>query len=74
MNVLDKNVKDKTSYEYNFDTEKVDIVKKFNVDRIVTVEYNAAGTKNMTYDQASGTHINEGFQVVTDENGNVVVI
>lgn len=74
MSVLDKKVKDKIGYEWNVFTDDLDIVNKFNANRIVTAEYNAAGTKNMTYDQASGTQIDASFQIVTDEFGNVVVI
>ena len=74
MSVLNKNIKDKLQYQYNFDTDRLDLVNKFNPDRIVTAEYNAAGTKNVTYDVASGRFIESGFEVVTDEYGNVVVI
>lgn len=74
MSVLNKNVKDKTGYEYNVFTDEMDVVRKFNVDRIVTAERNAAGHLNMIYDPASGTHIEAGAAVVTDINGNLIVV
>ena len=72
MSVKDKTVKDKTALDFNYLTDKFDLVRKFNPDRIVTNERNAAGTKLMEYDAASQTHIEAGPQVVTDEDGNVV--
>mgnify|MGYP001491142491 CR=1 FL=1 len=74
MSVKDKNVKDKTGLDFNYMTGKFDLVRKFNPDRIVTNERNAAGTLLMTYDPASGQHIPADPSVVTDEEGNVVVV
>jgi hypothetical protein len=74
MSVKDKSVKDKTSIDFNYLTGKFDLVRVFNPDRIVTHEKNAAGTMLMTYDPASQTHIQAGPEVVTDNDGNVVVV
>jgi uncharacterized protein YbbK (DUF523 family) len=74
MSVKNKKIKDKTKYVYNFDTDLLDVVDKFNVDRIVTAERNPAGTKNMIYDPASGTHIESGPTVVIDNEGHVIVV
>jgi hypothetical protein len=74
MSVLDKNVKDKIAYEWNVFTDELDVINRFNENRIVTAERNSAGTINMIYDPASKTHIETGPYVVTDNNGNVVVV
>ncbi len=74
MTVLDKKVKDKETILFNPITGKLDLALKFNPDRIVTNERNAAGTMLMTYDPASGTHIPADPAIVTDNNGNVVVV
>ena len=74
MSVLDKLIKDKEVILLNPITGKLDMALKFNPDRIVTAERNSAGTLNMTYDPASGTHIGSGPFVVTDNNGHVVVV
>jgi len=74
MSVKDKNVKDKTAFDFNVITGQLDLVRKFNPNRIVTNERNAAGTKRMTHDPASGTYLDDGPAIVTDEDGNVVVV
>ncbi len=74
MAVKNKVVKDKTAIDFNPITGKLDLVRKFNPDRIVTNERNAAGTLLMTYDPASGTHIPGDPLVVTDNEGHVVVV
>lgn len=74
MAVKNKVVKDKNAIDFNPITGKFDLVRKFNPDRIVTNERNAAGTPLMTYDPASGQHIQADASVVTDEEGNVVVV
>lgn len=74
MSVFDKTVKDKETILFNPITGKLDMALKFNPDRIVTNERNAAGTLLMTYDPASQTHIMGDPLVVTDNNGNVVVV
>lgn len=74
MSVGNKKVKDKTALDFNYLTGKFDLVRKFNPDRIVTNRLNAAGTKRMTYDAASQTHIEDDADIVTDMDGNVVVV
>jgi hypothetical protein len=66
--------KDKQAFLFNPLTGSLDLVLKFNENRIVTHQYNAAGTLLRTYDIASGTEIELGFLTVTDNDGNVVVI
>jgi hypothetical protein len=56
--------KDKIKYEFNIFTEELDLVKEFNENRIITSEYKANGKRRDV--------IEEGFQVVCDNNGNVV--
>lgn len=74
MSVLDKKVKDKETILFNPITGKFDMALKFNPDRIVTHEMNAAGSMLMTYDPRSGTFIPQDPLIVTDNNGNVVVV
>jgi hypothetical protein len=57
--------KDKIKYEFNVFTEELDIVKDFNENRIITSEYKADGTRRNI--------LEDGFKVVCDNNGNVVV-
>jgi hypothetical protein len=74
MSVENKRVNDKTKYEFNPLTGEFDLVVKFNPDRIITAERNAAGTTNVVYDMASGTYMAMEPQIVTDNNGNVIVV
>lgn len=74
MSVKNKNIKDKTGLDFNYITGKLDLVKKFNPDRIVTNMYNAAGTQLVTFDLASGKYISMDPVVVTDNEGHVVVV
>lgn len=55
-------------------TGKLDVVRIFNPDRIVTAQRNAAGTIQTTYDRASQTYIDDGPRVVIDNDGNVVTM
>lgn len=64
--------KDKEELVYNPITGKLDVVKTFNPDRIVTAQRNAAGQTFMTWDPVSETFIEDGPRVVTDNEGNVV--
>jgi len=66
--------KDREDIVLNALTGKLDVVVKFNPDRILTHQYNAAGNKNMIYDPASNTHIEMDPQIVFDNLGNVVVV
>ena len=72
--VLDKKVKDKETVLFNPITGKLDMALKFNPDRIVTHELNAAGSQLMTYDVRSNSFIPDSPSIVTDNNGNVVVV
>lgn len=65
--------KDKQSFLFNPLTGNFDLVLKFNENRIVTHGYNSAGGKLMVFDPLSMSHIDLGFLVVTDNDGNVVV-
>lgn len=69
-----KRPSDREELVLNPTTGKLDMVRIFNPDRIITHERNAAGTKLMTYDYASGTHIEAGPEVVVDQYGNVVTV
>lgn len=57
--------KDKVKYELNVFTENFDMMLQFNEDRIITSEYRPDGTRRDV--------IEEGFVVVCDNMGNVVV-
>ena len=70
--ISDKLVKDKLKYEFNAITGKFDLVSEFNPDRIITHSFNMAGSPLITYDARSGTYIDMGPLVVTDNQGNVV--
>lgn len=74
MSVLNKEVSDRTKIEFNPITGKFDLVSKFNENRIVTNEYNAAGHLLVTYDIVSNTYLSMDPVVVTDNEGNVVVV
>lgn len=74
MSVLNKTVKDKETILFNPITGKLDLALKFNPDRIVTNERNSAGHLLMTYDAASGLFILNDPLIVTDNEGNVVVV
>ena len=67
-------LKDKEVILFNPLTGNFDLALKFNENRIVTHEYNAAGTLLRTWDSASQSHIDMGFIFVTDNLGNVVVV
>lgn len=69
-----KRPKDKKKYTYNVFTGELEVVVEFNVDRIITCQANLAGTTLSTFDSASGTHLESGPQIVTDEYGNILVV
>jgi hypothetical protein len=64
--------KDKDEMVLNPITGKLDTVRIFNPNRILTHKLNAAGNPIMIYDPVSGQHITSGPFVVIDNNGNVV--
>jgi hypothetical protein len=53
---------------------KLDLVRQFNPDRIITAERNSAGHLLKTFDPETGTYLEDAPQVVTDRNGNVVTV
>jgi hypothetical protein len=63
---------DREELVINPTTGKLDVVRIFDPNRIVTHERNAAGTKLMTWDAASQTFIEDGPDIVIDQYGNVV--
>jgi len=69
-------IKDKTQIEFNpFNADQpFDLVKTFNENRIVTAELSASGYLAYAFDVASNSYIAIGPSIVTDDNGNVVVI
>ena len=54
-------------------TGNLDMIRKFNVDRIATHNMNPAGNQRVIYDLNSGMWIPEDPAIVTDDAGNVVV-
>lgn len=70
----EKKINDEKKYKFNPLTGEFELIVKFNPKRIISHEYNMAGTKNMIYDPASKTHVEMGAQIVIDEEGNVVII
>lgn len=66
--------RDKDELVLNPVTGELDMVRKFNEDRIVTAKLNAAGQPRKIWDPASNTFIDDGPAVVVDNNGNVVVV
>lgn len=53
---------------------KLDLIRQFNPDRIITAERNSAGHILQTYDVETGTYLADAPEVVTDMNGNVVTV
>ena len=66
--------KDKVDFIINPFTGELDGVLKFNPDRIITHSNNQAGNPLMIYDPVSGNYMEMQPLIVTDNNGNVVVI
>lgn len=66
--------KDKDSLVLNPVTGKLDMVRSFNVDRILTADKNSAGNALVVFDPLSGQYLDPGPQIITDENGNLVVV
>lgn len=69
-----KRPSDREELSLNPITKKLDLVRQFNPDRIITHERNVAGTLLSTYDYASDSHIIAGPDVVVDQYGNVVTV
>jgi hypothetical protein len=66
--------KDKEELVLNPVTGKLDVVRKFNADRIVTSELGPNGNPLYMFDPITSTYFQAGPFVVCDNNGNVVVI
>ena len=66
--------KDKQELVLNPVTGKLDTINKFNPDRIITHDKNAAGNKMKLFDPESNAYVDMGDLIVTDENGDVVVV
>lgn len=64
--------RDKDELILNPVTGKLDMIRKFNPDRIVVSEYNAAGGQRVAWNVASSSWVEDGPVVVIDNNGNVV--
>lgn len=64
--------KDKEELVLNPVTGQLDLVVKFNPDRIIVAERNSAGTKFMTWDPASQTFIEDAPHIVVTDDGKVV--
>lgn len=65
---------DKYEIVLNPVTGKLETVRVFNPDRIVTAQRNSAGRVFNTWDPGSGIFLEDGPRVVIDEEGNVVTI
>jgi hypothetical protein len=65
---------DREELSLNPITKKLDLVRQFNPDRIVTANRNSAGHKFQTYDVQTNNYLEDGPRVVIDNDGNVVVM
>ena len=52
--------KDKIQFVFNPFTGKLDAVKQFNPDRIVTASLNSAGSPRLVWDPVSSTFVEDG--------------
>jgi hypothetical protein len=71
--MADKKERDREELVLNPITKKLDMVRVFNPNRIVTHDKNQAGNALKLIDPVTGQYVDLGPLVVTDENGNVVV-
>jgi hypothetical protein len=67
-------VKDKIKIEFNPLTGQFDLVSEFNANRIVTHSLSPFANPIQNFDPVVGVYYDAGDQIVTDSNGNVVVI
>lgn len=65
--------KDKEEMVLNPVTKKLDMVRSFNPDRMVTHSANQAGNPLVVYDPQSGMYLPMDDMIVTDNDGNVIV-
>ncbi len=66
--------KDKLKYEVNAITGELDLVSEFNVNKIITHKLTPFATPRMDYDPVQGVYYEADDGIVTDSNGNLVVI
>lgn len=64
--------KDKQELVLNPATGQLDVINKFNSDRILTHSNNASGNPLMIYDPFLDSYQEMGDLIVTDNQGNVV--
>lgn len=69
-----KKKKDKEVFLFNPLTGEFDLSLQFNGDRIVSHQYNSAGTELLVWESSSSSFISMGPLVVFDKKGNVVLI
>lgn len=65
---------DKEELVVNPVTGKLDMVRIFDPNRIITAQRNSAGHILRTYDVETGQYLDDAPEVVTDLNGNLVTI
>jgi hypothetical protein len=66
--------KDKEELVLNPVTKKLDTVRSFNENRIVTHEKNSVGNPLVMFDPVAAAYVSLDFLTVTDNDGNVVVL
>lgn len=69
-----KKVKDKIKFEFNPITGELDLVSEFNANRIVTHQLTPQANSIQWFDPVQNIYYNADDQIVTDSEGNVVVI
>ena len=66
---------DKDELILNPITGKLDLIRIFNVDRIITCQRNSLGHSFKVYDPETDNYTEDGEpRVVTDNDGNVIVL
>lgn len=66
--------KDKKKIQFNPISGQFDLISEFNADRIVTHRLNQWGNPIMLYDPIWNKYYEAHDIIVTDSNGNVVVV
>lgn len=69
-----KKVKDKIKIEFNPITGEFDLINEFNADRIITHELTPFANKIQWFDPLLNEFYDADDQIVTDDEGNIVVI
>lgn len=64
---------DRKKFVVNPITGELDLISKFNANRIVTNDKNLLDRDNLIYDAVANTHLLMGPLVVTDNDGNVIL-